>query len=42
MLGTWIDGLQLVDVANEFVSRNDNRQCNFGTFTEADFHHLFV
>ena len=30
------DKVRLVDIANEFVSRNENRKCNFGTFTEAD------
>ena len=30
------DKVRLVDIANEFVSRNENRKRNFGTFTEAD------
>ena len=30
---TRTDNLQLVEVANEFIPRNDNRKINFGTFT---------
>lgn len=37
---TRTDALRLVDVANEFVSRNDNRKRNFGTFTDADLVHI--
>ena len=37
---TRTDALRLIDVANEFVSRNDNRKRNFGTFTDADLDHI--
>ena len=30
------EGLSLVDIANEFADRNDNRKRNFGIFTESD------
>ena len=30
------DGMQLLDVANDFASRNENRKRNFGTFVEKD------
>lgn len=33
---THTDNLRLVDVANEFISRNENRKRNFGTFTVQD------
>ena len=33
-----LDSISLVSVANAFVSLNDNRKRNFGTFTAADFH----
>ena len=28
--------IRLLDVANEFVQRNENRFCNFGKFTDLD------
>ena len=37
---TRTDALRLIDVANEFVSCNDNRKRNFGTFTDADLVHI--
>ena len=37
---TRTDALRLVDVANQFVSCNDNRKRNFGTFTDADLVHI--
>ena len=30
------DRIRLLDVANEFVKRNDNRKRNFGIFTKDD------
>ena len=33
---TCTDNLQLVDVANEFIARNENRKGIFGTFTVQD------
>ena len=33
---TRTDNLRLVDVANEFTARNDNRKRNFSTFTMQD------
>ena len=33
---TRTDNLRLVDVANEFIARNENRKRNFGTFTVQD------
>ena len=36
---TRTDNLRLVDVANEFVARTENRKRNFGTFTAKNFHH---
>ena len=33
-----LDSICLVSVAKAFVSLNDNRNRNFGTFTVADFH----
>ena len=32
--------VRLVDVANEFASRNDQRKQNLGTFTEQDIHYV--
>ena len=37
---TRTDALRLVDVANEFVGRNDIRKRNFGTLTDADLIHI--
>ena len=34
---TRTDNVRIVDIANDFASRNDNRKRNFGTFTELDF-----
>ena len=36
---TRTDNLRLVDVANEFIARNENRKRNFGIFTVQDFYH---
>ena len=30
------DKIRLLDVANEFVQRNENRFCNFGKFSDLD------
>ena len=36
---TRTDNLRLVNVANEFIARNENRKRNFGIFTVQDFYH---